>query len=98
MPSMIAFATYRSPLDLTARTHVRDQRREAVETDPRDIGVGLGLGLDPLLAVADGGMREAHPSVEPWPAAEAADHRDRHGADDRGASDRPGMAEVEERG
>src|SRR5262245_20022589 len=65
----------RTSLDLPAGAHVRDQCAQRVEADLGDVGVGLGLRVDPFLAVADGGVRHAHPAVEPWAAAEAAEHR-----------------------
>src|SRR5262249_2324552 len=54
-----------STLDLTAGAHVGDQRAQRVEAHLGDVGVGLGLRVDPFLAVADGGVRHAHPAVEP---------------------------------
>src|SRR5690242_21867160 len=43
-------------------------------------------------------MREAHAAIEPWTAAEAADHRNLHRGGDRSAGDRAGIGEIEETG
>src|SRR5688572_31550822 len=48
--------------------------------------------------VADRGMRHEQPPVEPWAAAQPAEHRDRHRLRHRRAGVRAGMTEVEQRG
>ena len=45
----------------------------------------------------DEAREQPHPAVEPGPAAEAADHRDRHRRDHLGPDIGPGVAEVEQR-
>src|SRR6266702_6022094 len=74
MPSMTAVGMSAAS-DLPARTHIVDQGAEGIEAQLRRITVGLALGVDPLRRIADGGMRQAHASVEPRPAAQASDDR-----------------------
>src|SRR5258706_783802 len=69
MPSIVAMGIS-AAFDLPARAHVVDQGAESVEAQRRGVAVGFGLGVDPLLRVADGGMRQAHPTVEPRPSAQ----------------------------
>ena len=64
----------RSALDLAAAHARRHRRAERVEADPGDVGVGVGgRDLEPLVGVADGGMRHPHAAVEPGAAAEPAE-------------------------
>ncbi len=86
-----------SPLDLAAGAHVVDQRAEGVEADLGDVGIGVGLGSEPFLAIADGGAEEPHAAVEPGATAEAADHGDLHRLHDRSTGHRSGIGEVEQR-
>src|SRR5271165_2496059 len=89
---------YRSALDLAAGAHIGDQRGEGIEADPCDIGVGLGPGVDPLLPIADGGMRHVYPPIEPRAAAETSQHRNGHGGNDRASRSRSRIGEIDERG
>src|SRR5258706_14490772 len=72
MPSIVAMGIS-AAFDLPARAHVVDQGAESIKAQLRRIAVGFGLGVDPLLRVADGGMRQAHATVEPRPSAQAPD-------------------------
>src|SRR2546430_3994279 len=96
MPSMSAVDTS-AALDLPARAHVVDQGAEGSQGELRGIAVGLGLRVDPLRCVADGGVREAHAPVEPRPAAQAADHRNGNRAYDGRTGYGTGVPEVQER-
>src|SRR5260221_1552331 len=82
MPSIVAMGIS-AAFDLPARAHVVDQGAESVEAQLRVVAVGFGLGVDPLLRVADGGMRQAHPTVEPRPSAQAPDDRNGNRSYDR---------------
>src|SRR5258706_6154873 len=72
MPSIKAVGMS-AAFDLPARAHVVDQGAESIKAQLRRIAVGFGLGVDPLLRVADGGMRQAHATVEPRPSPPAPD-------------------------
>src|SRR6266705_5327371 len=96
MPSMSA-AGMSAALDLPARAHIVDQGAEGSQGELRGIAVGLGLRVDPLLRVADGGMREAHAPVEPRPAAQAPDHGNGNRARDRGARHGTRVSEIQNR-
>src|SRR6266704_4478675 len=96
MPSMRAVGMS-TAFDLPARTHVIDQGAEGIEAELRGIAVGLGLGVDPLRRIADGGMRKAHASVEPRPAAQAPDHRNGNRACDSRTGHGTGVSEVQKR-
>src|SRR5205085_2583283 len=95
MPPRTASATL--PLELAAGAHVLRIGGERAEGDGRDMSVGFSLGIEPLRAVTDGGMRHAQAPVEPRPTTQAADHRDAHCGYHRRASLRARMAEIEKR-
>src|SRR2546427_3449680 len=97
MPSTRAVGTSIA-FDLPARAHVVDQGAEGIEGELRGIAVGLGLGIDPLRRIADGGVREAHASVEPRPSAQAPDDRNRNRAYNGGTGDGTPVPEVQNRG
>src|SRR5258707_1064956 len=96
MPSMSA-PGMSAALDLPARAHIVDQGAEGSQGELCGIAVGLGLRVDPLLRVADGGMRETHASVEPRPAAQAPDHGNGNRTHDRGARHRTRVPEIQNR-
>src|SRR6266704_4263306 len=97
MPSMRAVGMS-TAFDLPARTHVIDQGTEGIEAELRGIAVGLALGVDPLRRIADGGMRQAHAPVEPRPAAQAPDDRNRNRAYNGGTGDGTRVPGVHNRG
>src|SRR5229473_8288909 len=97
MPSIRAVGRSTSS-DLPARTHVIDQCTKGIEAELRGIAVGLGLGVDPLCRIADGGMREAYASVEPRPAAQAPDDRNGNRANDGRTRHGTRVSEVQDRG
>src|SRR5258708_18950097 len=97
MPSMSAIGIS-AAFDLPARAHVVDQGAESVKAQLRDIAVGFGLGVDPLRRIADGGMRQAHATVEPRPSAQAPDDRNGNRAYDRRTGHGTRMPEVQNRG
>src|SRR5258708_19591760 len=97
MPSMSAIGIS-AAFDLPARAHVVDQGAESVKAQLRDIAVGFGLGVDPLRRIADGGMRQAHATVEPRPSAQAPDDRNGNRAYDRRTGHGTRMPEVHNRG
>src|SRR5206468_12130322 len=97
MPSMTAVGMSTAP-DLPARTHIVDQGAEGIQAQLRRITVGLALGVDPLCRIADGGMREAHASVEPRPAAQAPDDRNGNRAYDGRTGHGTRVSEVQDRG
>src|SRR5216683_5882324 len=96
MPSMSATGIS-AAFDLPARTHIVDQGTEGSQAQLRGIAVGLGLGVDPLRRIADGGMREAHAPVEPRPSAQAPDDRNGNRADDCRTGHGTRVPEVENR-
>src|SRR5712692_766113 len=96
MPSMIAVGIS-AAFDLPARAHVVDQGAEGIEGELRGIAVRLCLRVDPLRRVADGGVREAHASVEPRPAAQSPDHRNGNRTRDGWARDGTRVPEVQNR-
>src|SRR5882672_6692442 len=96
MPSIVAMGIS-AAFDLPARAHVVDQGAESIEAQLRRIAVGFGLGVDPLLRVADGGVRQAHATVEPRPSAQASYHRNGNRAHDRGTGHGPRVPEVQNR-
>src|SRR5258708_19898170 len=97
MPSMSAIGIS-AAFDLPARAQVVDQGAESVKAQLRDIAVGFGLGVDPLRRIADGGMRQAHATVEPRPSAQAPDDRNGNRAYDRRTGHGTRMPEVQNRG
>src|SRR6266571_7274480 len=97
MPSMRAVGMS-TAFDLPARTHIVDQSTEGIEAKLRGVAVGLALGVDPLRRIADGGMRQAHASVEPRPAAQAPDDRNRNRAYNGRTGHGTGVPEVQNRG
>src|SRR5262249_61795126 len=86
----------RSSLDLAAGAGVGDQCSECVERRLGGIGVSVCCRIEPFLAVADRGMGKSYPAVEPWSAAEAADHRDFHCGDNGRSGNRPRIGEIKE--
>src|SRR6266704_3092870 len=97
MSSITAVGMSTAP-DLPARTHIVDQSTEGIEAQLRGVAVGPGLGVDPLRRIADGGMRQAHAPVEPRPAAQAPDDRNRNRAYNGGTGDGTRVPEVQNRG
>src|SRR6266568_421411 len=97
MSSITAVGMSTAP-DLPARTHIVDQSTEGIEAQLRGVAVGPGLGVDPLRRVADGGMRQAHASVEPRPSAQAPDHRNGNRAYDGRTGYGTRVPEVQNRG
>src|SRR5256885_16156377 len=97
MPPMSAKGMTAAP-NLPARAHIVDQGAESIQAKLRGIAVGFSLGVHPLRRVSDGGMREAHPPVEPRPAAQAPDDRDGNRARDRRTVAGTGVPEVQNRG
>src|SRR5882762_4622482 len=96
MPSMSAVGMSAAP-DLPARAHIVDEGAESIQAQLRRIAVGLGLRVDPLRRIADGGVREAHAPVEPRPAAQAPDDRNGNRAYDGRAGHGTRVSEVQER-
>src|SRR5262245_20459703 len=88
-------ATMLSALDLPARTHVVGKCLERLQAQLRGVHIGLRFRFEPLRPVADRGVREAYPAVEPRAAAKPADHRHRDRLDYGRAGDRAGMPEIE---
>src|SRR5258706_12666543 len=82
MPSIVAMGIS-AAFDLPARAHAVDQGAESIKAQLRRIAVGFGLGVDPLLRVADGGMRQAHAPIEPRPSTQAPDDRNGNRSYDR---------------
>src|SRR3954470_4147617 len=95
MPPRTVSATL--TFDLPRGTYVLGICRERAERDRRDVRIRLGRGIDPLRAITDSGVRHAHASVEPRPAAETADDRNVHRPCHRRTGVGTGMAEVEQR-
>src|SRR4051812_12600470 len=58
--TLLTWVTPCSPLDLLAGARVGDQRGEGIERELWGVAVGAGLGIEPLLAVADRGVHEPH--------------------------------------
>src|SRR5690348_18264865 len=80
--------------DLASGAHILGVRADGFQRDPGDIRVCLGVRIQRAYSVANGGVRHAHPSVEPGATAETADYRDGNGAHDRGTGHRTGEREV----
>src|SRR5258705_9819597 len=97
MPSIVAMGIS-AAFDLPARAHVVDQGAESIKAQLRRIAVGFGLGVDPLLRVADGGVRQAHATVEPRPSAQAPDDWNGNRSYDRRTSHGARVPEVQNRG
>src|SRR5882672_6621707 len=96
MPSIVAMGIS-AAFDLPARAHVVDQGAESIKAQLRRVAVGFGLGVDPLLRVADGGMRQAHASVEPRSSAQAPDDRNGDRSYDRRTGHGTRVPEVQNR-
>src|SRR6267143_3525967 len=96
MPSMSAIGIS-AAFDLPARAHVVDERMEGSQAQLCGIAVGFGLGVDPLRRIADGGMREAHATVEPRSSAQAPDDRNGNRAYDRRTGHGTRVPEVQNR-
>src|SRR5258706_5023726 len=97
MPSIKAVGMS-AAFDLPARAHVVDQGAESIKAQLRRIAVGFGLGIDPFFRVADGGMRQAHATVEPRPSAQAPDDWNGNRSYDRRTGHGTRVPEVQNRG
>src|SRR6267143_3061087 len=97
MPSIVAMGIS-AAFDLPARAHVVDQGAESIKAQLRRIAVGLALGVDPLRGIADGGMRQAHATVEPRSSAQTPDDRNGNRAYDCRTGHGTRVPEVQNRG
>src|SRR2546423_4361695 len=100
MPSMTAVATLsprRFAAQRTAGAHIVAQRLDRIERVGAHVRVPLGAIVDRGREIADRRGHGSHAAVEPWPAAEAADHGNRHRGDDGGAGRPPRGYEIVKR-
>src|SRR5262245_29739132 len=104
MPSMTVDGMSKSrgltrlfPADLAPAAHIPGIFGDRLERDARHVGIPIRLVVEGRRAVADRVHDRANAPIEPRPAAEAPNHRNRDTARHGGAGNRPRVPEVQHR-
>src|SRR5680860_1558483 len=84
-----------APLDLASGTYVISIAPDRAHRRLRDVGVPILFAVQRRRAIADGSVSHPDPSIEPWTAAEAAQHGDGYSLRHVRSDNRSGVGEVQ---